>query len=165
MITIDKNLTNLFYLLIVIVYAFGMFLPVMENDSAQHATMAMRMYLENDFFTIMRGNEPYLDKPHMHFWLSALSFKIFGVHAWAYRIPALLFTALGALSCYHLTKELYHQKLAPFGALIFLTSQSIILSNHDVRTDAVLTGAIIFAIWQLFLFTKTKRSSKCTLII
>ena len=157
MISIDKNLTNLFYLLIVIVYAFGMFLPVMENDSAQHATMAMRMYLENDFFTIMRGNEPYLDKPHMHFWLSAISFKIFGVHAWAYRIPALLFTALGAISCYHLAKELYDKKLAHFGALIFLTSQSIILANHDVRTDAVLTGATIFSIWQLFLFTKTKK--------
>ncbi len=157
MISIDKNLTNLFYLLIIIVYAFGMFLPVMENDSAQHATMAMRMYLENDFFTIMRGNEAYLDKPHMHFWLSAISFKIFGVHTWAYRIPALLFTALGAISCYHLTKELYDKKLAHFGALVFLTSQSIILANHDVRTDAVLTGATIFSIWQLFLFTKTKK--------
>lgn len=157
MIAIDKNLTKLFYLLIIIVYGFGMFLPVMENDSAQHATMAMRMYLEGDFFTIMRGSEAYLDKPHMHFWLSAISFKIFGVHAWAYRIPALLFTVLGAVSCYRLTKELYHEKLAHFGALIFLTSQSIILANHDVRTDAVLTGATIFAIWQLFLFTKTKK--------
>jgi 4-amino-4-deoxy-L-arabinose transferase-like glycosyltransferase len=129
----------------------------MENDSAQHATMAMRMYLENDFFTIMRGVDPYLDKPHMHFWLSAISFKIFGLSAWAYRIPALLFTTLGAISVFQLTKELYHKKLAHFGALIFLTSQSIILANHDVRTDAVLTGAIIFSIWQLFLFTKTKK--------
>jgi len=157
MISLDKNLTQLFYFLIIIVYAFGMFLPVMENDSAQHATMAMRMYLEGDFFTIMRGSEAYLDKPHMHFWLSAISFKIFGVHAWAYRIPALLFTVLGAVSCYQLTKELYSKKLAHFGALIFLTSQSIILANHDVRTDAVLTGAIIFSIWQLFIFTKTRK--------
>lgn len=154
---LDKNLIKLFYLLLAIVYGFGLFLPLMENDSAQHATMAMRMYLENDFFTIMRGNEAYLDKPHLHFWLSALSFKIFGIHAWAYRIPALLFTSLGAISVFQLTKELYHKKLAHYGALIFLTSQSIILANHDVRTDAVLTGAIIFSIWQLFLFTKTKK--------
>ena len=157
MMAIDKNLTTLFYLLLIVVYTFGMFLPVMENDSAQHATMAMRMYLENDFFTIMRGNKAYLDKPHMHFWLSAISFKIFGIQAWVYRIPALLFTALGAVSCYHLAKELYNRKLAHFGALIFLTSQSIFLANHDVRTDAVLTGATIFSIWQLFLFTKSKK--------
>lgn len=154
----DKNLIRLFYILLAIVYGFGLFLPLMENDSAQHATMAMRMYLENDFFTIIRGNEAYLDKPHLHFWLSALSFKVFGIHPWAYRIPALLFTSLGAVSIFQLTKELYHQKLAHFGALIFLTSQSIILANHDVRTDAVLTGATIFSIWQLFLFTKTKKT-------
>ena len=41
-------------------------------------------------------------------------------------------------------KELYHQKLAHFASLIFITSQSIILANHDVRTDAVLTGVTIF---------------------
>ena len=157
MISTDKRLTILFYLLIIIVYAFGLFLPLMENDSAQHATMAMRMYLDHDFFTIMRGDEAYLDKPHLHFWLAAISFKIFGVYSWAYRIPAIIFTMRGAISCYHLTKELYHQKLAHFASLIFITSQSIILANHDVRTDAVLTGVTIFSIWQLFLFTRTKK--------
>ena len=157
MISPDKRLTILFYLLIIIVYAFGLFLPLMENDSAQHATMAMRMYLDHDFFTIMRGDEAYLDKPHLHFWLAAISFKIFGVYSWAYRIPAIIFTMIGAISCYHLAKELYHQKLAHFASLIFITSQSIILANHDVRTDAVLTGVTIFSIWQLFLFTRTKK--------
>jgi 4-amino-4-deoxy-L-arabinose transferase-like glycosyltransferase len=157
MIFIEKKSIYLFYVLIAIVYAFGLFLPVMENDSAQHAVMAMRMYLENDFFTIMRGQEAYLDKPHMHFWLAAISYKLFGVHSWAYRLPALLFTLIGAISTYQLTKELYAKNVAHVGALIFLTSQSIILANHDVRTDAVLTGITIFSIWQLFLFTKTKK--------
>jgi 4-amino-4-deoxy-L-arabinose transferase-like glycosyltransferase len=157
MIVLEKKSIYLFYLLIAIVYGFGMFLPLMENDSAQHAVMSMRMYLENDFFTIMRGTEAYLDKPHMHFWLAAISYKIFGIYDWAYRIPALLFTLLGAISTYQLTKELYHKNVAHIAALIFLTSQSIILANHDVRTDAVLTGATIFSIWQLFLFTKTKK--------
>lgn len=156
MIALEKKTVYLFYVLIAIVYGFGLFLPVMENDSAQHAVMAMRMYLENDFFTLMRGSEEYLDKPHLHFWLAAISYKIFGIHEWAYRIPSLVFTFIGAISTYQLTKELYHKNLAPIAALIFLTSQSIILSNHDVRTDAVLTGATIFAIWQLYLFTQTK---------
>lgn len=132
-------------------------MPLMESDSAQHATMAMRMYLSDNFFEIMRGNEPYLDKPHMHFWLAAISFKIFGLTEWAYRLPSLLFTFIGAVSCFYLAKELYTKKAAHFASLIFLTSQSIILANHDVRTDAILTGATIFAIWQLFKFTKNQR--------
>ncbi|MDP2541082.1 dolichyl-phosphate-mannose--protein mannosyltransferase [Tenacibaculum discolor] len=152
----QKNIKYL-YFLVAVVYIIGLFIPLMANDSAQHATMAMRMYLSDNFFELLKGPNPYLDKPHMHFWLSAISFKIFGLHEWAYRIPALLFTALGAYSVYQLTKKLYSESVAHFGSLIFLTSQSIILANHDVRTDAVLTGATIFAIWQLFEYVSTRK--------
>ncbi|SFU76753.1 4-amino-4-deoxy-L-arabinose transferase [Pustulibacterium marinum] len=138
------------YFLIAIVYTAGLFIPVMESDSAQHATMAMRMVLNNDFIHLYKGVDPYLDKPHMHFWLAAISMKIFGINHVAYRIPALLFTLLGAYSCYRLFNDLYKNKsFSHAAAAIFLTSQTIILANHDVRTDAVLTGAVIFSIWQL----------------
>ena len=144
----SKNLTVL-YALLALVYVSGLFIPLMESDSAQHATMAMRMYLQNDFIHLYKGFDEYLDKPHMHFWLAALSFKIFGVSHWAYRIPALLFTILGAYSSLRLAKELYGNMAGHLAALIFLSAQAIILANHDVRTDAVLTGASIFALWQL----------------
>ena len=147
----------LLYALLGLVYMSGLWIPLMENDSAQHATMAMRMYLENDFFNIYVGNSEYLDKPHMHFWLAAFAFKIFGISQWSYRIPALLFTLLGAISCYKLAKELYGNKASHIAALIFLSAQAIILANHDVRTDAVLTGATIFSIWQLVMFVNKER--------
>lgn len=124
-------------------------MTLFENDSAQFAVMAMRMVQENDFFTLIKGTEEYLDKPHMHYWLAALSFKIFGIHDWAYRIPGILATLLGAYSCYGLGKLLYNIDIGKFSALIFMTAQTIVLSTIDVRTDAVLTGFTIFAIWQL----------------
>ncbi|TXE12794.1 glycosyltransferase family 39 protein [Seonamhaeicola algicola] len=144
-----KQEYSFLYILLLIVYVIGLFIPLMENDSAQHATMAMRMYLENDFLNIYRGENPYLDKPHLHFWLSALAFKIFGVYHWAYRIPALVFTFSGAYACYKLANELYRKESGHFAALIFLSAQAIFLANHDVRTDAVLTGAVILSLWQL----------------
>ena len=151
-----KNLIFL-YALLALVYVSGLFIPLMEHDSAAHAIIAMRMYLENDFIHLYRGVEEYLDKPHMHFWLSALSFKIFGLTSWAYRIPALLFTLIAAYSCYHLAKELYGSKAGHISSLIFLSAQAIILANHDVRTDAVLTGASIFAIWQLVKYIDSEK--------
>ncbi len=135
--------------LVVIIYIAGMFVTLFENDSAQFAVMAMRMVQENDFFSLIKGSEEYLDKPHMHYWLAALSFKIFGIHDWAYRIPGILSTLLGAYSCYGLGRLLYNQDIGKFSALIFMTAQTIVLSNIDVRTDAVLTGFTIFSIWQL----------------
>jgi 4-amino-4-deoxy-L-arabinose transferase-like glycosyltransferase len=138
--------------LVVLVYIAGMFVTLFENDSAQFAVMAMRMVQENDFFTLIKGTEEYLDKPHMHYWLAALSFKVFGIYDWAYRIPGILATLLGAYSCYGLGKLLYNNDIGKFSALIFMTAQTIVLSNIDVRTDAVLTGFTIFSIWQLVLY-------------
>ncbi|MER3376426.1 MAG: glycosyltransferase family 39 protein [Allomuricauda sp.] len=135
--------------LIVLVYIAGMFVTLFENDSAQFAVMAMRMVQENDWLTLIKGTEEYLDKPHMHYWLAALSYKIFGIHDWAYRIPGILATLLGAYSCYGLGKLLYNKDVGRFASLIFMTAQTIVLANIDVRTDAVLTGFTIFSIWQL----------------
>ncbi|MBE7684822.1 glycosyltransferase family 39 protein [Tenacibaculum piscium] len=153
----QKN-SKYLYILIALVYFVGIFIPLMANDSAQHATMGMRMFLSDNFAELLKGENPYLDKPHMHFWLAGLSFKIFGLHEWAYRIPSILATIIGAYSVFQLTKKLYDKSVAHYGSLIFLTSQSIILANHDVRTDAVLTGATIFAIWQLFEYVSTKKT-------
>lgn len=139
-----------FYIaLIVLVYIIGMFVTLFENDSAQFAVMAMRMVQENDFLSLFKGPEEYLDKPHMHYWLAALSYKIFGIHDWAYRIPGILSTLLGAYSCYGLGKLLYNKDVGRFASLIFMTAQTMVLANIDVRTDAVLTGFTIFSIWQL----------------
>ena len=77
--------------MVVLVYIAGMFVTLFENDSAQFAVMAMRMVQENDFLSLFKGPNEYLDKPHMHYWLAALSFKIFGLYDWAYR--CLLYTS------------------------------------------------------------------------
>ncbi|NAS11298.1 ArnT family glycosyltransferase [Poritiphilus flavus] len=144
-------------LLISLVYIAGTLVTLFENDSAQFAVMAMRMVQENDFLNLFKGPEEYLDKPHLHYWLAALSFKIFGIHAWAYRIPAILITFLGAYSCYGLGKLLYNTDVGKLSALIFMTAQTIVLAVIDVRTDAVLTGFTIFAIWQLADYLETAR--------
>ncbi|MBT8320401.1 MAG: glycosyltransferase family 39 protein [Eudoraea sp.] len=142
--------------LILLVYLAGMFVTLIENDSAQFAVMAMRMVQENDFINLFKGPEEYLDKPHLHYWLAGLSFKIFGIHDWAYRIPAILVTLLGGWSCYGLGKTLYSKDAGKIAALIFLSAQTIVLSVIDVRTDAVLTGFTVFALWQLLLYLQRK---------
>ncbi len=149
---ISNNRYWTFIVLVLLVYLAGMGVALMENDSAQFAVMAMRMVQENDFLNLFKGPEEYLDKPHMHYWLAALSFKLFGIHDWAYRIPGILATLLAAYSCFGLGKLLYNREVGRLAALIFMTAQTIVLSAIDVRTDAVLTGFAIFSIWQLAVY-------------
>ena len=148
---------RLLILLVVLVYVAGLFVTLFENDSAQFAVMAMRMVQENDFINLIKGTEEYLDKPHMHFWLAAIAYKIFGIADWSYRIPALLASLLAAYSCYGLGSQLYDKRTGRIAALIFMTAQTIVLSNIDVRTDAVLTGFAAFSIWQLVLYTDSQK--------
>ncbi|HEY9007957.1 MAG TPA: glycosyltransferase family 39 protein [Ohtaekwangia sp.] len=150
-----------FYLLAAIllgvIYIRGLFIPLMDNDAAHHANIALHMYLTGDFASLMDQGQDYLDKPHLLFWLAAISYHIFGVSAFAYKLPSLLFSLLGIYSTYRLGKLLYSKETGWLAAFILATCFSFILANHDVRMDAILTSSVIFAIWQLISYTETLR--------
>lgn len=151
---ISKRFFWTFFLGILLVYIVGLFNTLMENDSAQFAVMAQRMVQEDDYLSLVKGVEEYLDKPHLHYWLAAASYKVFGIADWAYRIPALLATLLAAFSCFGMGRLYYSADAGRLAALIFMSAQTIVLSVIDVRTDAVLTGFAAFALWQLLRYLK-----------
>ena len=142
---------------ILIVYGFGMFLPLMENDSAQFAAMAASMTLENDFTHLFKAGQPYLDKPHMHYWLAALSMKFLGLTPFAYRLPSVLFLILGAFYTYKTGTLLGNASTGRTSALIFVFTQTILLSGFDVRTDAVLTSFIAISLFYCVRYVKKQR--------
>lgn len=143
-----KTYIFLFFLL-GIVYLFGLFVPLMDNDSAHHANIALRMHLTGDYVSLVDHAGDYLDKPHLHFWLCAFSYKIFGVTSFAYKLPSFLFTILGTYSTYRLGKSLYNNEVGKLAALIVASAFGYMLANNDVRMDAILTASIAFATWQL----------------
>jgi 4-amino-4-deoxy-L-arabinose transferase-like glycosyltransferase len=137
------------FLGIFIVYFVGMFLDIMDIDAAQYASISLEMAKNNSFLEVLHRGEDYLDKPPLLFWISALVFKILGVANFTYRIVPVLVSLLGVYATYHLARLYYHQKIAYLSALLCASSFSVFLMNHDVRTDTMLMGWAIFAIWQL----------------
>ena len=139
------------------VYIIGLFVPLMDNDSAHHANIALRMYLSGDYVNLIDNGKDYLDKPHLHFWLCAFSYKIFGVTTFAYKLPSFLFSIAGVYSVYRLGKILFNAETGKLAALIIASSFSFILANNDVRMDAILTASIAFASWQGIAFIENKK--------
>jgi 4-amino-4-deoxy-L-arabinose transferase-like glycosyltransferase len=135
----------------------GLFVPLMDNDSAHHANIALRMYLMGDYVNLIDHGKDYLDKPHLHFWLSAWSYSIFGVTGFAYKFPSFLFTIFGTYSTYRLGKALYNNEVGRLSALIVASSFAYTLANNDVRMDAILTASIVFATWQLVEWINNKK--------
>lgn len=143
--------------IIILIYVLGSMLDIMDVDAGQYAALSRQMLETNGFFVIKDRAAEYLDKPPFLLWVSALSIKVFGVSSWAYKLPSILFSLLGIFSTYSLGKLLYNERTAVLAALMLASCQAIFLMNQDVRTDNILTGAIIFSLWQLYAYLQNSR--------
>lgn len=132
-----------------------MTLDLMDVDSSTYAVLSKQMFQSGNYLQLYLNGIDYLDKPPLLFWTACLSFKIFGIHDWAYRIPSVLTLALGIYSCYRYTKIFYSERAAKMAALIMASCMACYVMTSDVRTDTMLTGWVMFSIWQLAEFNRS----------
>jgi 4-amino-4-deoxy-L-arabinose transferase-like glycosyltransferase len=145
---VQKKHYYLLFLLVLIVYVLNLFIDVMAIDAAQYAEMSWEMLTTKSFLKIHSLGADYLDKPPLLFWLNSLSFYLFGVGTLSYKLPSLLFAWLAIYSTYRFARLYYPEGTAVMSALILATTEALFLITNDVRTDTMLMGAVIFAIWQ-----------------
>ncbi|GGH08126.1 ArnT family glycosyltransferase [Pedobacter zeae] len=146
----DITLYKTLIALMVFVSVLALFGGVMEPDSALYASIAKNMVLRSDWINIYVRGADWLDKPHLTFWLAAASFKIFGITAFAYKLPSFLFGLLGAWYLYKLAKDIYNEKTGLISALIFLSSLHILISTFDVRAEVYITTFTLAAIYHYY---------------
>jgi 4-amino-4-deoxy-L-arabinose transferase-like glycosyltransferase len=145
-----RHLFPVLWVAAAVVLATGLFLPpLIAQDSSRFAVMAMRMHQENDWVHLVKDGRDYLDKPHLLFWSAMAGYRLFGVHEWSYRLVPVLVTVLGAWSTFRLGRRLHGAAAGRVAAVMFLTAYGVVLANHDVRMDTLLTGLAAFALWQL----------------
>ncbi len=142
---------------VLLVYFLGMFVGIMEVDAAQYAAMSLEMNQMGEYLELYYRGVDYIDKPPLLFWVTSLSFKLFGVSNFSYKLPSVLFTLLGLFATYRLGRMLYGQSAAFYAALLLATCQAWFLINNDVRTDTILVACIVFGVWQVAEYTASKR--------
>ncbi|WP_421941146.1 ArnT family glycosyltransferase [Pedobacter sp.] len=146
----DTTLYKILIVVIAVVSSLALFGGIMEPDSALYASIAKNMVLRNDWINIYVRGADWLDKPHLTFWLAAASFKVFGINAFAYKLPSFLFGLLGAGYLYKLAKDIYSEKTGLISALIFLSSLHILISTFDVRAEVYITTFTLAAIYHYY---------------
>ncbi|MFQ3576345.1 MAG: glycosyltransferase family 39 protein [Cytophagales bacterium] len=154
----SENYFSIFLAFCFVGYFFGLFIDVMEIDAAQYAAVSMEMLEKNSFLQVFIRSENYLDKPPLTFWLAALSFKIFGLNTWAYKIPSLVFALLSCFYVYRFSNRYYGEKTAQWATLILASCQGMFMMTHDCRTDTLLTGSVTMAIFHLSVFFEEKNN-------
>lgn len=143
----------------IVLNATGLLNDVLEPDGTLYAMIAKHMALSNDWVNLIGDNHDWLDKPHFPFWITALSFKTFGINAFAYKFPGFIFWLIGLRFTYLLGKVLYNITVAQTAVLIYVTALHSVLANFDVRAEPYLTTLTIGSIYYMY---KVYRERKLT---
>src|SRR5215831_19145942 len=154
---ISKKIFLLFVIVGIIINATGLFNEILEPDAALYACIAKKMALNNDWVNLYAHGADWLDKPHFPFWIAALSFKFFGVTAFAYKLPSFILWLIGLRFIFLLAQEIFSANVARLAVIVYITSFHVILANFDVRAETYLTTLTIASLYYLL---KAQNSSK-----
>ncbi len=138
-------------------YVAGLSVHV-TRDASKYAAIARGVYETGDYINLKINGEPYNQKPPLLFWLSALSFFLFGVSDFAFKLPVFLFSLAGIWFTFRLGKILFNRDVGVLAALLLGTSQIYYLYNMDIHTDTLLQTFVTFSLWQLYGFLITGKN-------
>jgi 4-amino-4-deoxy-L-arabinose transferase-like glycosyltransferase len=146
----------LIVILSLVIAILGLPLDLILPDATLYGMISKEMYLTNDYINLYSLGYDWLDKPHLPFWLTALSFKIFGVSNFSYKLPGILVFFLGVYYTFKFAFHNYGKQTAWISVAILCTSFHSILSNFDVRAEPYLTGFIIASLYYFDRFVREK---------
>ncbi|WP_051937849.1 glycosyltransferase family 39 protein [Ferriphaselus sp. R-1] len=133
-------------LLTLLVNAAAMLSPVINSgDSITYAALAQHIALSGDWSNLVLDGQDWLDKPHLPFWITALSFKLLGSSAFSYILPGFLFHLLGGYFTYRIARLFYGRDTAWLSVLVFVSAYHLMDSSIEVKAETYLTGTIMGA--------------------
>lgn len=150
---LSNRLVKMLILFAIGINTLGLCFPILgSNDSNFYSVIAKHIVISGDWINLTFAGSDWLDKPHLPFWLTAISYKLFGINAFAYILPGFVFNLVGALYTYRLAKHLYGHETGMLACLVYLTSLHLMLSSIDVRAEAFLMGEIMPACYYWLIY-------------
>jgi len=124
--------------------------PSLQDDvDAVQAQIARNMIASGDWVTPRLDGVVYLEKPPLIYWMIAASYKIFGVHDWAARVPV----ALAAIALCWLTAAFgiwaFGRRPGFHAGLCMATCVGLWLFTRVLIPDVMLTLTVTLAMWSL----------------
>ncbi|WP_255348809.1 glycosyltransferase family 39 protein [Pelosinus sp. HCF1] len=120
-----------FYLL------FNQAIPITDPVESNYALTAKEMVLTADWVSPRIYGNVWFDKPIFFYWLTALSFELFGFSEWAARLAPALFASAGLVLLYWFIIKTTMRRAALLAVVIMGTSFEYILLSKLVITDMV----------------------------
>ena len=129
------------------------------RDAGKYATVAKEIFQNGNYINLTVHGQPYDQKPPLLFWLGALGFAIGGISNFWFKLPVLLVVFAGIYWAFRLGKSLYNRRVGFLTATFLAFSLVYSLYSMDIHTDTLLQTFVTLALWQLFEFVKTNKTS------
>ena len=151
-------LVTLFVLGLILLFAGLWCYPLIDVDETRYAVMA-RSLIGHDWNLLSLNGVPFIEKPPMLFWITAISIKLFGFNTLAIRLPIAFLATITVFFIYLTGKFIKNAKFGFYSALVLLSSAMFIMLAHVAIIDMVFTAFITWTIYCGLLtdFIKDKR--------
>jgi 4-amino-4-deoxy-L-arabinose transferase-like glycosyltransferase len=140
--------------LVVILFAAAIFFgcavsppSLMDDSDAVLAQIGRNMLQSGDWVIARLDGVPYLEKAPMGAWLMAVSYRIFGSHDWAARIPlALTVVVLAWVTCRY-GRWAFGGRAGLYAGLVIATCVGLFLFTRIQIPDAMVTLSVCISFW------------------
>ncbi len=137
-----------------VLLCLGLYLPLfwqlpLWRSESMYALIPREMLAAGSWLTPTLNGAPYLDKPHLLYWLQLLGYKLLGVSEWSARVPTLAITVGEVWLTYLIGQRLVGRQAAWLGGFILLTSIGFFVLHLQILTDHLITLSLLAALYAL----------------
>jgi 4-amino-4-deoxy-L-arabinose transferase-like glycosyltransferase len=125
-----------------------------EPDEARYGEIGREMLALREFIVPHLNYVAYVEKPPLLYWLTALSFHIFGVNEFAARLAPAMSALLGVLATFVFAHRVMGRRRALMASAILATAPLYAVMAQVLTTDMLLSALTTIAIFALFLHFK-----------
>src|SRR5262245_54455834 len=121
-----------------------------EPDEGRYAEIAREMVVRGEWIVPMLQGEPYLDKPPLLYWLTMLSYRVFGIQEWSARLAPALALHLTVLWVYFFGRRHFGERGAFWGALLLGLAPGFVSMGRLLLLDGLLCLWVTLALFAAF---------------
>ncbi len=108
------------------------------------------MLERHDYIVLHMDGVRYLVRPPLHFWMIAVSYKLFGQTEFATRLPLALIVVALLLLVFEFGRRFFNLRVGLYGVLILASSPGLFIFTRTVNQEAICALEFI-AVFYLFL--------------
>ena len=120
--------------------------PLFNPDEGRYAEIPREMLASGDFVVPHLNDLVYLEKPPLQYWLTALAYRLFGLHPWSARLVTALAAAGGVGIVWLLARRLWGPARAEVAALMTASMLLYVFMGELLTLDMLLATELLAAV-------------------